>query len=266
MRFTVLCENTVSRPGLSAEHGFSLLIETNGCKALFDMGQTDVFARNAASMRLSLADVHFAVLSHGHYDHSGGIAAFMQLNSDALIYIPQHAFGDYRNAEGKFIGVDPVLKSHPRIRLTGNFTRLCSGFSLFTCNDLERLFPVSSFGLTEMCGNERKADRFLHEQYLLVHHQGKRILISGCSHKGVENIVSWFRPDVFIGGFHMMKTDVNQPDGRQHLIRLAENLLKFDTVYYTAHCTGAEQYNFLKQKMQDKLHYLSCGDTLTICE
>ena len=85
MRFTVLCENTVSRPGLSAEHGFSLLIETNGCKALFDMGQTDVFARNAASMRLSLADVHFAVLSHGHYDHSGGIAAFMQLNSDALI-------------------------------------------------------------------------------------------------------------------------------------------------------------------------------------
>lgn len=266
MHFTVLCENTSVRPGLAAEHGFALLIESDGCKALFDMGQSDRFAHNAQCMNISLADVHFAILSHGHYDHSGGINAFLQHNLVAPVFVPQYAFGDYYNADGKFIGVDPVLNGHPRIRLTGNFTQLCPGFALFTCNDLERPFPVSSFGLTEMCGNIQTEDRFLHEQYLLIHHQDKRILISGCSHKGIENIVSWFQPDVFIGGFHMMKVDVNQPQGQQYLDQLVEHLLKYNTVYYTAHCTGTAQYDYMKQKMQDRLYYLSCGDTLTISE
>ncbi|MBQ9944081.1 MAG: MBL fold metallo-hydrolase [Clostridia bacterium] len=266
MRFTVLCENTSARPGIVAEHGFSLLIEGDHLKVLFDMGQTNVFAANAAAMNLSLADVNYAVLSHGHYDHSGGIKTFLEQNPNAPVYVPQLAFGDYYNADDAFIGVDPSLKCHPRIRYTGDFTPLSPGFSLFTCNDLERAFPVSAFGLTECCCNEKMADRFLHEQYLLIHHQGKRILISGCSHKGVENIVSWFQPDIFIGGFHMMKVDVHQEEGQKYLEQLANNLLKHHTVYYTAHCTGTEQYAFLKEKMQDCLQYLSCGDTFALGE
>lgn len=266
MRFTVLCENTSSRPGIAAEHGFSLLIETKHSKVLFDMGQTAVFAANAAAMNISLSDVDYAVLSHGHYDHSGGIKTFLELNPNATVFIPQLAFGNYYNAEGKFIGVDQYLRCHPRLRYTGNFTPLSHGLSLFTCNDLERPFPVSAFGLTEACCNTKTDDRFLHEQYLLIHHQGKRILISGCSHKGIENIVSWFRPDIFIGGFHLMKVTPCEEDGIKYLENLAANLLKHNTVYYTAHCTGTEQYTFLKEKMQDRLHYLSCGDTFSLDE
>ena len=264
MRFTVLCENTSAHPNIAAEHGFSLLIETDNCKVLFDMGQSDIFAANAAALNLSLDDVHFAVLSHGHYDHAGGIKTFLQLNPKAPIYVSHHAFGDYYNAEDKFIGIDRCINCHPNIRMTGNITRLFPGFSLFTCNDLERPFPVSAFGLTESSCNGKMEDRFLHEQYLLIHHKGKRILISGCSHKGIENIISWFKPDVFIGGFHMMKVDVHHHEGQKYLDQMAKNLLKYDTLYYTAHCTGMEQYAFLKERMRDRLHYLSCGDMLSI--
>lgn len=266
MRFTVLCENTSNRPGIAAEHGFSLLIESDYTKVLFDLGQTDVFAANASATNITLSDVDYAILSHGHYDHSGGIKTFLEINKTAPVYVPQLTFGDYYNADDKFIGVDRQLKCHPRIRFCSNFTPLSHGFSLFTCNDLERPFPVSAFGLTESCCNGKMDDRFLHEQYLLIHHKGKRILISGCSHKGIENIVSWFRPDIFIGGFHMMKVDVHHTEGKQYLEHLAANLLKYDTIYYTAHCTGTEQYAFLKEKMHDRLHYLSCGDTLTFSE
>lgn len=266
MHFTVLCENTSARADIAAEHGFSLLIESDHGNVLFDMGQSNIFAANASSMHLSLDDVDYAVLSHGHYDHSGGIKTFLDINTHAPVYVPQLAFGNYYNADDKFIGMDPALKCHPRIRFTGNFTQLSHGFSLFTCNDLVRPFPFPAFGLSECCGEGKKDDLFLHEQYLLIHQNGKRILISGCSHKGVENLVSWFHPDIFIGGFHLMKVNTQLPEGQKYLEQLAGNLLKYNTVYYTAHCTGEEQYAFLKEKMQDRLHYLSCGDRLTLAE
>lgn len=264
MRFSALCENTTQHSGIVAEHGFSLLIESAHCKVLFDMGQTDAFLSNAARMNLSLSDVDIAVLSHGHYDHSGGLKSFLEINSTAPVFVSQYAFGSYYNADCKYIGPDTSLRCHPQIRFTGHFTSLAPGFSLFSCNDLERPFPVSSFGLTEECGTLRMDDRFLHEQYLLILHKGKRILVSGCSHKGIENIVSWFQPDVFIGGFHMMKVNPHEPSGKEYLNRLSERLLKYNTVYYTAHCTGTEQYEYLKEKMKERLHYLSCGDCLEL--
>ena len=98
-------------------------------------------------------------------------------------------------------------------------------------------------------------DDFRHEQYLLIEEQGKRILISGCSHKGILNIARWFRPDVLIGGFHFMKMDPEDP----RLEQAALALLELPTVYYTGHCTGQEQFAKLKQWMGDRLHYISAG-------
>ena len=108
MRFTVLCENTSARPGIVAEHGFSLLIEGDHLKVLFDMGQTNVFAANAAAMNLSLADVNYAILSHGHYDHSGGLRKFLEINKTAPVYVSYHAFEPHYSANG-YIGMDPAL-------------------------------------------------------------------------------------------------------------------------------------------------------------
>ena len=72
MIITSLLENTTSRSGIAAEHGLSLYIETATHRILFDMGQTDLFARNAEALGVDLTHVDLAVLSHGHYDHGGG--------------------------------------------------------------------------------------------------------------------------------------------------------------------------------------------------
>ena len=105
-------------------------------------------------------------------------------------------------------------------------------------------------------------DEFLHEHYLMIEENGKRILISGCSHKGILNIMSWLQPDVLIGGFHFMKLDpVND---RSALKNAAETLMNHPAEYYTCHCTGAEQYEILKEWMGNRLCYLSGGDHLTI--
>ena len=73
MKIIALVENTSKRPEIGCEHGLSLYIEAAGQKILFDMGQSALFAENAAVLGADLAAVSLCVLSHGHYDHGGGL-------------------------------------------------------------------------------------------------------------------------------------------------------------------------------------------------
>ena len=76
MEITVLTENTVSRRGLLAEHGLSVLVEEGGKRILFDTGQSGVYIHNAEQLGISLEGLDAIVLSHGHYDHTGGLPEF----------------------------------------------------------------------------------------------------------------------------------------------------------------------------------------------
>ena len=99
---------------------------------------------------------------------------------------------------------------------------------------------------------------FRHEQYLLVEENGRRILFSGCSHRGVVNLTRRFRPDVLIGGFHFFRLPLDTA-----LAASAAALDAWPATYYTCHCTGEAQYAFLKERMKN-LHYLSTGDVVVL--
>jgi len=205
MKIHVLMENTAAVPSLKAEHGLSLYIETGRHKILFDAGQTDGFADNAAEMGLSLADVDLAILSHGHYDHGGGLLRFLQENDHAPVYLHRDAFAPRYSGPEKFIGLDPALKTAGRLIFTDDFFEIDDTLTLRTCNGRPAPFPPSAEGLFVECEGVRRPDDFHHEQYLSVRENGRHILISGCSHKGVMDIAEWFRPDALIGGFHYNK-------------------------------------------------------------
>ena len=258
MRVTCLLENTSLRHDILPQHGLSLFIETQSHQILFDMGQTGLFAENAERLGVNLKKVDLAILSHGHYDHGGGLPTFLSLNDHAPIYLIRHAFGDYYNGTEKYIGLDQSLKSHPRLIFTEDQTILGDGMTLLSCNEKQRPHSFGSFGLTRRTEVGFEDDPFLHEQYLLIEENGKRILISGCSHKGILDIVDWFTPDVLVGGFHLSKLPL-----ADQLAQIAHRLNEQKTTYYTCHCTGEEQYAFMKQRMEH-LHYLSCGQTIFI--
>ena len=80
MRIVTLVENTSRRQDLTAEHGLSLYIETGSHKILFDAGQSAAFADNAEKLGIDLTQADLAVLSHGHYDHGGGLGKFLETN------------------------------------------------------------------------------------------------------------------------------------------------------------------------------------------
>ena len=258
MKITALIENNASAPCFAAEHGLSLYIETTDHRILFDMGQSDAFIRNAELLGIDLSRVDLAVLSHGHYDHGGGLNAFFAINSSAPVFVQPKAFGAYYHGTEKYIGLAPNLAENERLIFAKDEMEIRNGLTLYSCNRKERIHNLGSFGLTEKRESDFFADEFLHEQYLLITENSRRVLISGCSHKGILNLAHWFSPDVLIGGFHFSKLPLDAT-----LIEYAKYLDRFNTDYYTCHCTGNEQFARMQTHMR-RLHYLSAGESVYI--
>ena len=254
MKLVTLMENTTACDNLRCEHGLSLYLETGNHKILFDAGQSSAFAENAEKLGVDLREVDFAVLSHGHYDHGGGLEEFLKINKTAPVYISSHAFEPHYSANG-YIGLDLQLQGKEQLRSVAEETALAEGITLYQLD----VVPADTAGLEMEEQGQRKPDDFRHEQYLLVEEGGKRILISGCSHKGILQIMEAFRPDILVGGFHFMKITEEAK-----LAEAAKKLLEYDTVYYTGHCTGLTQYAYLKSVMGDQLHYIAAGTIVAL--
>lgn len=258
MKITVLCENTAVSPGFEAEHGLSLFIETVNHKILFDMGQTDIFIRNAMRLGVELASADIAVLSHGHYDHGGGLMKFFEINNTAQVYISPNAFGEHYNASAKYIGLDKRIADSGRLVYVEDTTVIDDELTLEPCTGRAGVYPLEPFGLCVKRGGIMLAEDFCHEHYLTVNEAGRRVLFSGCSHRGILNISEWFKPDVLVGGFHLNKVPA-EGDGSDALDDIAAKLMRYDTEYFTGHCTGAAQYDRLKLLMGDSLKSISSG-------
>lgn len=261
MRIVCLVENT-SRKGCLTEHGLSLYLETGEHKLLFDTGQSGIFLRNAQKLGVDLSAVDLAVISHGHYDHGGGLEVFLSVNDHAPVYMNEYALERHCAGPGRDIGLDPGLARHPRIRFSNDEASLGEDLMLFTGNSNPRPFPANSDGFTVIRDGEVFRDDFLHEQYLLIREGAQTFLISGCSHKGIRNVMHWMRhcpPDAVVGGFHLSNIPMDR-EGRQRLDEVADTLLEYPSVYYTCHCTGIPQYQYLKTRMRGQLEYLSAGD------
>ncbi len=257
MKLWTLLENTACQPELKAEHGLSLYLETGKHKILFDMGQTDAFWENAAALGIDLKNVDIAVLSHGHYDHGGGLRRFLGENTQAKIYVNQYAFEPHYHGADRYIGLDPSLKENPRLIFVRDTLTIDNGLTLYTACPLR--YPINSGGLEVLEDGSLQPEDFRHEQYLLMEEAGKRILISGCAHRGIQNIAGHFQPDVLIGGFHFMKITEEA-----FLRSAARELLSYPTTYLTGHCTGLPQYEILKEEMGSRLQALSTGRRLLL--
>ena len=287
MKITVLTENTISKNAeisklpLQEEHGLSLFIQTQNKNILFDMGQTNLFAKNASLLGINLQTVDFAILSHGHYDHGGlssplpatlkneyfGIEAFAHINQKAPIFINSNAFSQNYNANKKYIGLNQELlqsKIAERFVFVQDEKEITQNIKLFSCNSYKKSVATNAFGLMQLQNGTFVPDNFNHEHYLLIQENDKKILISGCSHKGILNIVEWFKPDFLIGGFHFKSLDVENPCQKLELESYAKKLASYNTKYFTCHCTGTQQFEILKSIMKEKVEYISTGDSIEL--
>ncbi len=273
MKITVLIENS-SNCNLEKEHGLSLLIENEGKKILLDAGCSPLFAHNADSLGVDLSDVDFAVLSHGHYDHSGGFAEFFSRNSEALLYARAGADEKYYSTNGGLheIGVpQTVLDYSDRIIYVSDNRQITENVWILghITPDLQKIGAKVKLYKGE--NGEIVPDDFAHEQSLIFDTPKGLVIFNSCSHGTVANIIretqEFFgnKPIyAYVGGLHMMgKT----PDGKEicaftdsEVDELCQIIRDVNITHlYTGHCTTLAGYNKLKERLGDTAKKLETG-------
>lgn len=272
MKIVTLMENEACSDKLAAAHGLSLYIETPKHKILFDMGPDDNFFYNAKKLGIDLSAVDVAILSHGHRDHGGGLKTFSQLNAKAAIYIHQDAFGGYyaEKPEGlKYIGLDQTIDASC-FAMTADEEIIDDELMLFAnVPDLVGAL-ASSHMQRRMTEDGLQQDIFTHEQNLLITAEGKAVLIAGCAHRGIVNILrkvtdrTGRKPNVTFGGFHLFQLPKDSPESDKLIEKTGHSLLEGDTLYFTGHCTGDYAYEKLKDILGDRLQRIRGGTIIEL--
>ena len=269
MRVTVLAEDTAGCDGVTAEHGLSLLVNASGRTVLCDAGQSDATWHNAATLGAPLDDVCEAVLSHGHYDHSGGFAAFLTAHPDVPLYMRCGADGDFFHGE-RYIGIDKALATLPQTKQIDDagITRVDDVLSLFGGFGATFSRPEGNAVLTVRDEAGERPDTFSHEQAAVITEGDKRVLISGCAHSGILNVLERFSalyggmPTAVFSGFHTAKPTPYTADEAAAVRALGRALAATGVTFYTGHCTGTDAFALLKEEMGERLCSLTCGKTI----
>lgn len=273
MLIKTLVENTSISKDFGSEHGISLYIETKKQKILFDVGASELFLQNVKKLDVSIADVDFLVISHGHYDHGGGLKSFLHENTKAEVFLHRLAFEKHYairpNDELDFIGLDENLKQNKQIVLTSDRFFINSGIQVFSNITQRKPRPKSNNGLFTEHKGQTVDDTFAHEQNLVIEEDGETLLVTGCAHNGIVNILEHFHsvkgrmPNYVVGGFHLSSRSGGNEDA-DTIDRIGQYLMGTKAKYYTCHCTGIDAYERLKSTMGNSINYLSAGSEIII--
>lgn len=247
-RITILVENSTHQPGLQAEHGWSVWIEWGEQSFLFDTGQSELWLKNARLLNVPLPRLKGVILSHGHYDHTGGLAALGSLAPESPIYVHADAFAskysvapntapryiglpqpsrDWLQQEGQRVKrVEAPLELAPRLWLSGPIPRQTA------YEDVGGPFYLDPKG--------EKPDPLVDDMALGLMTREGLVVLLGCAHAGVVNTLAHFhallgRPPIHavLGGMHLLQASVAR------LQATMEALEQYNVQRLGAgHCTG----------------------------
>lgn len=265
MKITSLADNYVRRTGLLAEHGFSVCIETDNRLILVDTGQSDIFLKNAARLGIEADRIEALVITHGHYDHTGGASAFLSANKDAVVYAKKALFKKRFHGDNKYIGVPEELwRYRNRFTFIDADVEIARGIHLVT--GINIVFPEDSHirSFMEMNGEQMVQDLFDDELFIVIEEEERISLISACSHNGISNMtetaVRKFNKPVHLvlGGFHLR----NEPE--LQIEAGVDRLLAYHpAIIAVSHCTGMNGYFTFLQKAGGTCMYFAAGDSLS---
>lgn len=274
MILKVLMDNEPDSPHFVCEHGLSLLLQSGGREILFDFGQSEEMFRNAKRLCVDVTNVDYAILSHGHYDHGGGLNEFLRRNERARIYLRPGALGRQYSLEDDGQMESIGLRSMPdmrRVVQTGDRTEIEPGALLFTAVAQPEWEPSGNRLLfTEGADGGYARDSFEHEQYLLLNDKGRQILVTGCAHKGIVTILRQAHailgkyPDVVIGGLHLGMNADKDEAAAEKLSATIAFLKATGALFLTGHCTGRQIADRLIAEMPGRAGYAGAGKVLEI--
>lgn len=267
LEISILIDNYVELTGLKAEHGLSMIVEEEDHRILFDCGQSSQIIKNAKKLNLELDDLNQIVLSHGHFDHTGGLLAVLELNKNIDVYGHPGIFDKKysRKKQQKYIGIQEkrefyekkganFILSAESIKLTKN---------IYTTGQIPGVtsFEKVDESFIKMKDDEYKKDEILDDLSLVIERKEGIILILGCAHSGIINtlkhVVDMTGRDNFLlitGGMHLAGKE------NYYVEKILEEINRYKiNCLVPAHCSGAANLPLFEKYFGDKLIYGSTG-------
>lgn len=278
MEITVLVNNFVFRSGMKGEHGLSLLLNIvdNGSKRqiLWDTGQTqETLLFNLSAINEKLNDLTTVVLSHGHYDHTGGLLGLLDyIDNKVEVFASELTWGDRFNNSNDLkpigSGVTPdIIRRHG-----GAVTEINCPYSisdqLMISGPVERSEPCEiNETFVRLTGTKIVVDEFQDDMSIIVN-LGKEglFVITGCCHAGIINTVKHCRKITgeqkikgILGGLHLINASVSRMD-------TTRNFLKTLACDFIApiHCSGLTETCFLRNELGESVKFLGVGQTIRV--
>ncbi|MGP1588150.1 MAG: MBL fold metallo-hydrolase [Treponemataceae bacterium] len=277
VQVTFLLENTSEDITLRTAHGLSMLIEFEDRKILLDTGPNSDFYKNAKKMKIDLCEVEVLLLSHAHYDHTGGLDKFCKVNKNSEILM-QYTHDKYYSVSGiqkKFIGLNPKIKNLARIRMLTQPCQITKNSWFIPCTVNHYGTPNLNSGLFKKIGKNFFPDDFKHEGIFVINDNSELVIFNSCSHRGVINSIESAReffPNKkvrsYVGGFHFpyAKGQNIRPEDLRNFEELID-YTRFQTnlTLYTGHCTGDQAFDYLENALgKGRIKHFSTGKTFCL--
>ncbi len=279
MKITILCENSIGKRVGIGEHGFSAFLETRHGNFLFDTGRGASVVGNSLVLNKDLKSIKKIFLSHGHYDHTGGLAEVLKLRGEVDVHIHPQVFLDrmviQQDQEGEkreFVGI-PYKKAYleslgAHFVLNSDFLEIEKG--IFLSGEVPRKTLFEKPDPRLFCERDGKIsqDLFPDDQSLVLDSEKGLVLILGCAHSGMVNIIHHVIEktgretfQAILGGTHL---DFLTPEQLEESIKALKKVrIKKIGV---SHCTGMRAAFRLHQEFEDRFFYGCVGAVLEVSE
>jgi 7,8-dihydropterin-6-yl-methyl-4-(beta-D-ribofuranosyl)aminobenzene 5'-phosphate synthase len=270
LKITILCEDQ-ARMGYKdkiflAQHGFSVIVEADR-QILFDTGATDLFMHNAALSGIDLKKTDLIVLSHGHWDHADGLMA-LNTRMDRRFSLLTHpgAFVDRHKATGEYNGIGWHREQiAEKFNLITSEAPYCIGKGIYFLGEIPRAndFEAQTTNFYFVDNGELWSDFILDDSALAIETKWGIVIVAGCSHAGICNIVEHARKvtgqerlHTVLGGFHLLANPVQVERTIEYFqANHVEHL-------YPMHCTDLPALSRFYQAFG--IRKLCAGDSITI--
>lgn len=263
MQVTLLVDNEAS-DGLRSEHGLSFLVETDDGAVLFDTGQSDAWFHNLIALGRKPEAIKAIAISHGHYDHTGGLAKAVREAPDAECFAHPACFlSKYAQSTGemRYIGMPAeVVSRKTAFALNRSAVEVLPGVILSGEIPLRTGLGVldSKFLAGE---GELRQDTFEDEQCMIIRNGDFTAVLVGCAHRGLDSnilaameVAGVARIDLLAGGFHLVNVSGDELD------TLADFLRNVDIGQIACcHCTGVGAYEYLRSKLGTRVMLARSG-------